>query len=94
MDNTHSTKPEKQPLGLKILLWFTVFMIVGGAVCIILGALQWAIHTAIIVGAILIVIGLIFVVSYQSLRRKIHQGRLDHEAAEQARIENKSENDE
>lgn len=80
MKNTteNSTGLERQPLGLKILLWFTAFMIVGGAICIILGALKWAIQSAIVVGAVLLVIGLLFTVAYQSLRRKINQARKEH----------------
>ena len=84
MKDTDNTR-EKQPLGLRILLWLIAFLIVGGAICIILGYLKWALQAVLIVGAILIVFGLILAVAYQSLRRKMHQARIDHEAAEEAR---------
>lgn len=58
-------------LMLKVVFWIIAIAVGGTLLCIILGALRYAIQTVLIIGGILLLIALAFAVFYERIKYRI-----------------------
>lgn len=68
-----------QSTGLKLLLWLIVIAVCGIIACGVLAVLKIAVQALVIVAAILLVIGLVAVFAYNSVKVKIEEHRVDND---------------
>lgn len=64
-DNRHDS------IMLKVVFWIIAIAVIGTLLCIILGALRYAIQTVLIVGGIFLLIALVCVVFYEKIKYRI-----------------------
>ena len=85
-------RADAHAIWLKIVLWTLTVAICGAILCLVLGAVRWALEAFLIVAGVLVIIALIGMLIYEKMKYRIKEDQYNRQQKRLARDNSKIEN--